>query len=95
VHGRLAAINLRSIDLKPGTRRMLDVGLDAITIGTSWARIEAGWHYPSDTLVSASLGAFFASFYSHGFLGLDRPVAPAIALGVAPGGASLQVRWIF
>ena len=74
---------------------MLEVGLDAITIGTSWARIEAGWHYPSDTLVSASLGALFASFYNDAFLGLDRAAAPAIALDMTPGGASLQVRWIF
>ncbi|HQW07799.1 MAG TPA: phosphatase PAP2 family protein [Steroidobacteraceae bacterium] len=95
VHDRLAAINLRSIDLHPEARRVLDAGLDAITIGTSWARIEAGWHYPSDTLVSASLGAFFASFYNEAFLGLDRPTAPAVALGVVPGGASLRVNWRF
>lgn len=95
VHGRLAAINLRSIDLRPGTRRLLDVGIDAITIGTSWARIEAGWHYPSDTLVSASLGAFFASFHSDAFLGLDRALAPTIAPGLTADGASLQFRWAF
>lgn len=95
VHDRLAAINLRSIDMSPGTRRVLDAGLDAITIGTSWARIEAGWHYPSDTLVSASLGAFFAAFYDDAFMGLDRPATPRVALGVAQGGVSLQFGWQF
>ena len=95
MHDRLAAINLRSIDMSPGTRRVLDAGLDAITIGTSWARIEAGWHYPSDTLVSASLGAFFAAFYDDAFMGLDRPATPRVALGVAQGGVSLQFGWQF
>lgn len=95
VHDRLAALNLRSIDMSPRTRRALGVGLDAITVGTSWARIEAGWHYPSDTLVSASLGAFFAAFYDDAFLGLDRPASPGVALSLLPGGASLQLSWRF
>ena len=46
VHTRLASRNLRSIDMPDGARRTLDVGLYALTIGTSWSRIEAGWHFP-------------------------------------------------
>ncbi|MGE0581705.1 MAG: phosphatase PAP2 family protein [Steroidobacteraceae bacterium] len=91
VHGRLASINLRSIEMRPGTRRALDVGLDAITIGTSWARVEAGWHYPSDTLVSASFGAFFAGFYDEAFLG--RGSAPRVVFSLLPGGASVGINW--
>ena len=57
VHTRLASRNLQSIDMYAAlTQRMLNVGLYALTIGTSWSRIEAGWHYPSDTLFSMALG---------------------------------------
>jgi len=95
VHGRLAQLNLRSIDMRPGARRALGVGLDALTIGTSWARIEAGWHFPSDTLVSASLGAFFAEFYDDAFLRAGRTTAPTARLQWQEGGAILTVQWIF
>lgn len=77
VHGRLAQLNLRSTTLVPGARRALGAGLDALTIGTSWARIEAGWHFPSDTLVSAALGAFFAQFFDAAFLGSGGETTPA------------------
>lgn len=70
VHTRLAARNLETIEMTAGLRRTLDAGLIALTLGTSWARIEAGWHYPSDTLFSMALGNFLASFVNDAFLGL-------------------------
>ena len=81
VHTRLASRNLESIEMSDVTRTSLDVGLYALTIGTSWARIEAGWHYPSDTLVGMALGNFFASFINDAFLGLDNET---MQLSVAP-----------
>ena len=57
--------------MSDGARRTLDVGLYALTIGTSWSRIEAGWHYPADTLFGMALGNFMASFVNDAFLGLD------------------------
>lgn len=75
VHTRLASRNLQSIDMNAGTRRALDIGLYALTIGASWSRIEAGWHYPSDTLFSIGLGNFIASFVNDAFLGADAPLA--------------------
>lgn len=72
VHTRLASRNLRSIEMSDGWRRTLDVGFTALTIGTSWARIEAGWHYPSDTLFGMALGNFIASFVNDAFLGLPE-----------------------
>lgn len=73
VHTRLASRNLQSIDMNQRTRTALDVGLYALTLGTSWARIEAGWHYPSDTLFSIALGNFVASFVNDAFLGVETP----------------------
>ncbi len=94
VHTRLASRNLRSIDMPDRARLGLDIGLYALTIGTSWSRIEAGWHFPADTLFSMALGNFMASFVNDAFLGLDA--APAsISVAALPDGAILQwrTRW--
>jgi membrane-associated phospholipid phosphatase len=89
VHTRLASRNLESIDMDDVTRTSLNAGLYALTLGTSWARIEAGWHYPADTLFSMALGNFIASFMNDAFLGLEQDNAQ---LAVAPldGGALLN-----
>jgi len=89
VHTRLASRNLESIAMSDATRASLDVGLYALTIGTSWSRIEAGWHYPSDTLVSIALGNFIASFVNDAFLGLED-TGSQIAVAPHQGGAMLQ-----
>jgi len=91
VHTRLASRNLRSIDMPAGARRTLDVGLYALTIGTSWSRIEAGWHFPADTLFSMALGNFMASFVNDAFLGLDSGTA-SLTVAATPDGAMLQWR---
>lgn len=79
VHTSLAARNLESIAVSDATRATLNVGLHALTFGTSWARIEAGWHYPSDTLFSMALGNFIASFINDAFMGLpDRNASFAV-----------------
>jgi hypothetical protein len=94
VHTRLASRNLRSIDMSAGARRTIDVGLYALTIGTSWSRIEAGWHFPADTLFSMALGNFMASFVNDAFLGLDNSRA-SLTLATTPDGAIVQwrTRW--
>jgi hypothetical protein len=89
VHTRLASRNLQLIDMKPAARTSLDVGLYALTIGTSWSRIEAGWHYPSDTLVGMAIGNFLASFVNDAFLGIDTQKSQ-IAFAPNQGGAMLQ-----
>lgn len=94
VRTRLASENLRSIDMGDRTRRALDAGLVALTLGTSWARVEAGWHFPSDTLVGMALGNFLGSFVNGAFLG-DGPGDVELALGPTDGGAELRWRWAF
>jgi hypothetical protein len=90
VHARLASRNLQSISMSDTVRTSLDIGLHALTIGTSWARIEAGWHYPADTLFSMALGNFIASFVNDAFMGLS-PQPSGLALQVVEDGA--VVRW--
>lgn len=92
VHTRLASRNLETIDMSSGARQAIDAGLYALTIGTSWARIEAGWHYPSDTLFSMALGNFIASFVNDAFLGLSTGDSP-VSVTSTPEGAMVQVRW--
>ncbi len=69
VHTRLASRNLHALELSPAATLAADIGLHALTIGTSWSRIEAGWHYPSDTLVGMALGHFLGAFVNDAFLG--------------------------
>jgi len=94
VHTRLASRNLRSIDMPAGVRSTLDVGLYALTIGTSWSRIEAGWHFPADTMFGMALGNFMASFVNDAFLGLDSG-SSSLTVAATPDGAIVQwrVRW--
>ena len=89
----LAERNLESLDLSHTTRRVLDLGLDALTYGTAWARVEAGFHFPSDTLVGVSLGNFNGAFFNDAFLGLPRG-GPALALIPLPRGAVLEVQLV-
>ena len=94
VHTRLASRNLQSIETSEGWRRGADVGLTALTLGTSWARIEAGWHYPSDTLVGMALGNFFASLVNDAFLaGPER--GSTISAVPADEGVVLSWSWSF
>jgi len=90
VHTRLAAENLRAMDLDPRVERSLDIGLAALTIGTGWARIEAGQHYPSDTLVGMALGNFIGSFVNNAFLGLDQS---RTSVALAPIDQGVLVSW--
>jgi hypothetical protein len=65
-----------------------------LKIGTSWARIEAGWHYPADTLFSMALGNFIASFVNDAFMGPPDPRS-SMALHAVDGGAVVQVQLRF
>jgi membrane-associated phospholipid phosphatase len=89
----LATLNLDTIPMSDLARGGLDAGLQVINFGTAWARIEGGWHYPSDTLVGIAIGNFCARFFNDAFLGLDTPRAK-VSFAPLPGGGLLtwQVR---
>lgn len=95
VNTRLASRNLRFIDMPEGTRRALDVGLVALTAGTSWARIEAGKHYPSDVLAGMALGNFLAVFINDAFLGGPGDARRGVAVEALPGGIALRIYVIY
>ncbi|MDH4260883.1 MAG: phosphatase PAP2 family protein [Gammaproteobacteria bacterium] len=87
---RLAARNLEFMDMNPVTRRTLVYGLDAVTLATAWARVEAGAHYPSDTLFSIALGNFSANFFKNAFMGSGDNPRQAIAVTPTDGGLMLN-----
>lgn len=88
VNGRLALINLESIDMSPGARIAANAGVDATIFGTAWARVEAGAHYPSDVLFGMALGNFFARFTTEAFLGPNS--RHSIAVTPTEGGARID-----
>jgi membrane-associated phospholipid phosphatase len=90
-YGRLAARNLEFIDMNPNLRNGLIYGLDAVTFGTAWARIEAGAHYPSDTLFGMALGNFFANFFKDAFMGTQAGFIQNFT--VEPARDGLALRW--
>jgi membrane-associated phospholipid phosphatase len=89
---RLAGINLDSIAMNDTARDVLDAGLQLINFGTAWARIEGGWHYPSDTLVGAAIGNFCARFFNDAFLGLDTS-RTEVSFRPLPGGGAVSWTW--
>lgn len=71
VYTGLAGLNLQKIPMNEDTRDALDLSLHALSFATAWARVEGGWHYPSDTLVGMAVGNFCAEFFTNTFMGLD------------------------
>jgi len=92
VNATLASRNLDSLPFDDGSRTAFRVGLFTLTAATGWARVEAEGHYPSDVLVGAAIGHFFAVFFNNAFLGLNNP--HDIALEVEPSREGVMVRFL-
>lgn len=88
---RLAARNLGYFDISAAARRRITYGLDALTIATAWARVEAGAHYPSDTLFSIALGNFSANFFRNAFV--ESAGNRTQELAVVPARDGLMLRY--
>lgn len=71
------------------------IGLGTLTAATSWARVEAQKHYPSDVLAGMALGHFFGAFFTDAFLGIDDPNAVLVLLEPSRSGAVATVRFGF
>ena len=88
----LAERNVQALALSDTARSILDFGLDALTYGTAWARVESGYHFPSDTLVGMAIGNFNGAFFNDAFLNIVRPSRLSITLAPLPGGARFRVQ---
>jgi len=94
VYTRIAADNLALSGFDERAELGADITLDALTAATAWARVEAGAHFPSDTLVGASIGNFFADFFTAAFLAAPESQTQ-MRLQTIPKGATLQWRRAF
>jgi hypothetical protein len=92
-NANLAELNLRNVAWSPAATRTVDFALDAAVFGTGWARVESGWHYPSDTLVAIALANFITSFAHLSFFGGETP--QRISFVPDRGGAQLRVSLVF
>lgn len=91
----LARDNLEYSGFSPLTRGFLDAGLDALTAGTAWARVEAGAHFPSDTLFSIALGSFVSRTFDRSFLEPTAGFSVAWNLEPLPHGVELRFQMIY
>ncbi len=91
----LSRRNMQWVTVSGGTRGVIDAGLTALTLGTGWARVEAGFHYPSDVLVGMAMGDFNGAFFNDAFMGLPQPARMALALEPLRTGAQLRARLVW
>lgn len=90
----LAGRHLVELPLSDGQRTLARTGLGALTLGTAWARIEAGQHYPSDVLVGAALGHFFALFFTEAFA-VESAFSVQPEIGFKEDRVGLSVQMVF
>ncbi len=91
---QLSRRNLQSVDLSSGTRLALNLGLDGLTLATAWARVEAGAHYPSDTLVSMAISHFIGMTVNDAFIA--PRFGERVALGFTPlRGEGAVLTWSY
>jgi membrane-associated phospholipid phosphatase len=90
VFNTLTVHNLQAIDMDSRLRTSLEIGAGAVTVGTAWARVESGDHYPSDVLVGMAVGHFVGASFAQVFLGREPDANLAFGAGPVRGGAMLH-----
>lgn len=90
----LAARNLQHIEMSPGVRTGAAAGLEAVAIGTGWARVEARRHHVVDVLAGNAIGHFFSAFVHAAFIERRRPGA-TIEFRPIEGGGMVRVALPF
>lgn len=97
-YATLGSIHVQQFDIPPLSRNLLSAVFYLFGTGTAWARVESGFHYPSDVLFGAALGNFFAVFISDGFLhqrGSGREGRPQLTFTTSNGDIRLGISQRF
>jgi len=68
LHTGMTRSNLGHLGWSDTAMTRASLGLDALTVLTGWARIEANQHYPSDVLAGMALGSFIGVLFTDAFL---------------------------
>ena len=87
------ALNLESTDLPDRWHLPTLVLVKSAAIGTGWARVEGGDHFPTDVLLGAALGNFLMRFFHRAFLGLPDEVELSASYEYLNDGFTVGVRW--
>jgi membrane-associated phospholipid phosphatase len=90
---RLGSENLPSTDLPSALQTPVRAGLYTMAIGASWARVEAGGHFPSDVLFAAGATNFLAGFVHDAFLGIGAQ--PGLVVSRGPDGDGWEVGLVW
>ncbi len=85
--------NLRDSSLPPRTRRAVSIGVQTFAVGTAWARVEGGNHFPADVLVGAALGNFISAVFYDVFL--ERRENVTLVISPARGSLVMEARLRF
>lgn len=91
--GTLARRNVAASRYSSTVSTVLDVGFVSLGVGTSWARVEAGVHYPSDVFAGAALGHFIAAVVNDAFIGGHQGRAPRLSLHSRRGTVNVGLEW--
>lgn len=75
-----AKYNTQQYDLDDSSKKYFDWTFNSAAIATGWARVEAGWHYPSDVLAGAAVGNVVASIITDMYLDTNENVTVSIQL---------------
>ncbi len=70
----------------------IQVGLFTLASASAWARVEAARHYPSDVLVGAAIGNFFAGI---GNACLEKRKNVMVSYAPTQDGGALMIQWLF
>lgn len=90
----LSHTSLDQHTMSPLPRKTLQAGLTTMTALTGWARIEGQRHYPTDVLVGAAVGNFFALFLTNLLNEENRdPIAQASLAPTPARGVQLNLTF--
>ncbi len=70
----------------------IQAGLFTLASASAWARVEAARHYPSDVLVGAAIGNFFAGI---GNACLEKQKNVTVSYAPTQDGGELRIQWLF
>jgi hypothetical protein len=71
LYSSLTRLNIRDTTTSSVWHKSTDIAMIGLASATAWGRVEGGLHYPSDILVGAALGNFFANFVHRAFVDPD------------------------
>jgi len=72
--------NIQQLNLTDDTKKYFDLVFDSAAIATGWARVEAGWHYPTDVLAGSALGNVVSSIIRDMYLNTTTNVIISVEL---------------